>query len=82
MADDDPPAGSLGCFIRQERLCGPDCMAFMPARPQGDSYNGQWANCMLLVNAERIGKHLVIVVDLLKKNSAAAVRSQPPPRAG
>jgi hypothetical protein len=75
------------CFQDQYRVCGPDCMAFLPKPPEGTEYLGeQWAHCLLLVNAQRVGKHSVIIanelVNIRKKNSQAqaeAIRSQKPP---
>lgn len=82
-----PGSAGLGCFIAQERICGPDCMAYLLQAPSGQQYQGeQWAHCLLLVNAERAGKHLVIVVDLvkqgvslLKQAGAVKARSEPAP---
>lgn len=74
--------GSTGlfCYKDQHRPCGPECMAFLPQVPEGATYVGvQWAHCHLLVNAERVGKHVIIIVDLLKQARAANLRSQPAP---
>jgi hypothetical protein len=55
----------LYCWSDTGRACGPDCMAFLTAAPEGPDYvmpDGsprQWAQCLLLVNAHRVGKHLV-----------------------
>jgi hypothetical protein len=55
-------------------------MAYLPQAPEGPAYVGEnWAHCLLLVNAERAGKHLVILVDLHKKAQATAQRAQKPP---
>jgi hypothetical protein len=57
------PPNQLNCFQDAKRVCGPDCMAFITP-PHGDDYRGQqWAQCLLLVNAHRTGKHLVILAD-------------------
>jgi hypothetical protein len=81
------PDGQLYCFLNKERPCGADCMAF-EAAPVGEDYRDkQWGNCLLLVNAHRAGKHLVVLAsigaDLLKrtKNAAAdaARTNQPSP---
>ncbi len=65
---DDVPAGGLSCFISQDRICGPDCMAFSTAHAPGSPYVGeQWACCRLLVNVERSGKHLVVLADGINK---------------
>lgn len=84
---EDNPEDGLVCFLDVARPCGADCMAW-DARPEGPDYaDKQWANCMLLVNAHRGGKHLVVLAsvgsDLLRKakNEAAdrARTNQPPP---
>jgi hypothetical protein len=75
----DPKSG-LACFIDQHRVCGADCMSYLPQAPEGAAYQGEnWAHCLLLVNSERTGKHVVILVDLLKKAQATATRGQKPP---
>lgn len=76
------PSG-LCCFLQQERVCGADCMAFLPQPPQGVHYQGeQWAHCQLLVNADRVGRHLVIITQQLgqlKGEQLRQSRNQPPP---
>lgn len=77
----------LYCFFDKERACGPDCMAWSrpPAAP--DFKDQQWASCVLLVNAHRLGKHAVVLasqgMDLLKhlkvKSADDARNNQPPP---
>lgn len=85
--DEDVRKNGLVCFLNNDRPCGPDCMAFAEP-PEGADYQGkQWANCMILVNAHRVGKHLPILCslgnELVKKakNEAAdrARANQPPP---
>ena len=60
--DDDPVRNGLTCFMDQIRQCGADCMAYTTY--SDGSLAGQSGNCMLLVNAERSGKHLVILAKL------------------
>lgn len=82
-----PQNSGLACFMNQDRICGADCMAFLPQVPEGDTYKGeQWAHCHLLVNADRAGRHLIIlasvgsrIASVQVKASAEAVRSQKPP---
>lgn len=78
---DEPKAkGSLACFQDQGRICGSDCMAYLPQPPAGTAYQGEnWAHCLLLVNAERAGKHVIIIADLLKRSKSEATRNQAPP---
>jgi hypothetical protein len=77
----------LYCFLNKDRECGSECMAFIHP-PEGPDYKDQqWSNCLLLVNAHRGGKHLVILADTtgkllgLTKNKQAdeARANQPAP---
>jgi hypothetical protein len=79
--------GSLVCWQDKDRFCGPDCMAYIES-PDGPDYAGkQWANCHILVNEHRTGKHLTILVQIgtelvkQRKNEAAdrSRMSQPAP---
>lgn len=81
----------LQCFLDDGRECGADCMAYVEA-PEGPDYvDRQWANCMLLVNIHRTGKHLIVLAscasnaEKASKNEAAdrARTNQPtPPKVG
>ena len=55
------PDPNLLCWLNGDRVCGPDCMAYETAPDGPDYQDKQWANCMLLVNAHRVGKHLVVL---------------------
>jgi len=65
-------------------------MAYTVAAPQGDDYVGQqWAHCMLLANAYRLGKHAVVLagvgnklVNTMQATRADQVRANqtPPPK--
>lgn len=67
----------LGCFIDQARLCGVDCMAYLPQVPDQKAYLGEtWAHCLLLLNADRIGRHLVVLVDIAKSTAARSAQRQ------
>lgn len=86
--EEESPGGGLYCFLDKERPCDVTCMAYI-AQPDGPDYQDQqWANCLLLVNAHRGGKHLIVLAsnsgELVKKakNEAAdRARAQqlPPP---
>ena len=84
---DSEDVNGLVCFLNQNRPCGADCMAYLPAseRPQGVEYaEAQWASCLLLVNAHRTGKHLVVLAgsaaDAVKlKKDGARMGQQAPP---
>lgn len=76
----------LYCFLNANRPCGADCMAFVAAPDGPDYQDQQWANCLLLVNAHRGGKHLVVLAasanEMLqhsKRTTADRARNQPPP---
>lgn len=83
----DEPKEGLVCFLDISRPCGPDCMAYEKAPEVPDYQDKQWADCLLLVNLHRAGKHLVVLAsvgsEILKKvkNEAAdrARANQPPP---
>lgn len=55
----------LFCFLSAERGCGVDCMAFKREVPEGPDYRTpdgeprQWSQCMLLVHAHKLSKHVV-----------------------
>lgn len=77
----------LFCFMDSARPCGPDCMAYLNPPPQDPDYQGQqWSSCLLLVNAHRTGKHLVILTaDVHKlaekiRTAASPVSHIPPPQ--
>lgn len=81
--EEQPVEGKLFCFMDNIRQCGPDCMAYLPQVPQGTSYVGEsWAHCKLLVASDQVGRHIVIIADLLHKARAtqmAQERSKAPP---
>lgn len=70
----------LFCFINPSRICGADCMAFQTAPPPGQDYVAQqWAQCSLLVNMHKLGKHSgIIATELVKKNRDSERTAQPP----
>lgn len=82
---DGQETNGLACWRQLDRPCGPDCMAFTKP-PEGQDYQGQqWANCMILVNNHRTGKHLTIIaqgigelVKLRKNEKADAARANQP----
>ena len=85
------PEGSTCCFLNSERVCGPDCIAFIPQieKPTHSDFIGkEWSKCHILINLHRGGKHLVILAEAagnlvgsLKKQSADAQRTnQPEPK--
>lgn len=81
LKPDDKESGLI-CFKDKDRECGASCMAYTDV-PEGPDYVGkQWANCMLLVNSHRTGKHLTIIAnigDKLLKKMGTSVNQTPPP---
>lgn len=82
----EPPENGLQCFLNMDRPCGPDCMSWTRPPPGPDYQDQQWANCLLLVNAHRGGKHLVVLaasagelVNKAKNEAADRARAQQPP---
>ncbi len=68
-----PEADQAFCFLDASRPCTAECMAFLPARPEGADYEGQtWSACMLLVNLHKMGKHHVA----LAQQGAAFLKNQ------
>lgn len=74
------------CYRDAIRVCGPDCMAYLPQVPDGKAYTGEnWAHCKMLVASDQVGRHVVIIADLLSKmraTQATQERMKPPPVAG
>lgn len=69
-----PPGDQLMCYRAFERVCGPDCMAFLVSPPK--DYVGQpWARCLEMVNSHRQAKHInIIAIELIKLNAREAAR--------
>lgn len=77
----EPPKGNgLTCWLNQDRLCGPDCMAFSnPPMAKGAEYaNKQWANCIVLVSMHQESKHAAILAQHLVR----AANTPAPPKTG
>lgn len=77
--DQKTSGNGLICFKDITRLCGPDCMAYLSAPPQGKTYMGaQWANCLLLVNSERVGRHLTVLTQTVSEYIRKVGAGSPP----
>jgi hypothetical protein len=64
MSDEKEETSGLTCFLSENRVCGADCMAYLTAPPAGKDFQGQqFAHCMVLVNIQRAGKHLVVIAN-------------------
>ena len=61
---DDDVRNGLTCFLDGTRQCGADCMAYTTFS-ESNSLPQPQGHCLLLANAERGGKHLVIIAKLL-----------------
>ena len=54
--------GDLFCYLDASRPCNATCVAYLVVQPSGEDYREQpWAQCIMLVNAHRSGKHLTIL---------------------
>lgn len=83
MSEEQVEQAALACFITQDRVCGPDCMAFLPQAPKGETYLGQqWPHCLVLVSIEKGARHLTIIAGEALKSAAQAARSASAPKAG
>jgi hypothetical protein len=68
MCPDDRYEDGTGlyCFANQNTCCSPTCMAYASCPPDGPDYVGQqWARCLLLLNAHKVSKHVVIIANVL-----------------
>jgi hypothetical protein len=61
---DDTPRPLAYCFIGEERVCGPDCMAYMSS-PADVPLDPQQRQCLVLVSADRLARHAVIGVKIV-----------------
>lgn len=82
-AIDDKPENGLICFLDKDRQCGPDCMSWTHLPADQGIFNPQQNHCALLVNAERSGKHLVVLAkifhDLLRTSRSRDPNAMPIP---
>jgi len=62
--DDAVPQPMVYCFIRDERVCGPDCIAFMSRPADSTHLDPQQRNCLVLVSGERLARHAAIGVKI------------------
>jgi len=76
---------ALRCFLKAERVCGPDCMAYSTYVANHQDYQNQpWPHCIVLINLHRTGKHLTVLAShveklLGKRDPLEAQRNVPPP---
>ncbi len=72
----------LYCFLDRNKACGADCMAWDSVPNHRDYIGKQFANCMILVNLHRTGKHLTVIassLDTLVKSEQDKARIPVPP---
>lgn len=66
------PAGvdKIFCFIDQDRMCGPACMAFVtyPKVSSATELSKSQTHCALLISADRIGRNTTIIASILSKS--------------
>lgn len=89
IPDDKPDelGSGLMCFMKEDRECGPSCMAFLAQPADVALLSPQQRHCVVIVSAERLARHAVIGVKLLsdayqdfKKSTADKARAnQRPP---
>ena len=56
------------CFIVPERVCGPECMAYAAygtEPPRNSDLDANQVHCTLLVSADRLARHAVIIASIL-----------------
>lgn len=55
------------CFLDQDRLCGPACMAFLtyPKRSDNSELADSQTHCSLLLAADRVGRNVTILASTL-----------------
>lgn len=74
--EDKPPVkNGLLCFFNDTRECGSDCMAFTPEPAESPSLSLQQCNCSLIVSAERVGRYMSGLVQLIKKGQEKSARA-------
>jgi hypothetical protein len=77
--DDDPDKNGLICFLNTDRQCGADCMAYTTIASESPYLNEQQKHCVLIVGAERLGRHSGGILSLLKKTDADSKRAAASP---
>jgi len=64
----DNVQNGLMCFLDASRECGAECMAFITEPVEAPNILGpQQRNCILIVSAERVGRYMSGLVQLVKK---------------
>lgn len=73
------------CFVAPDRMCGPDCMAYL-SREADVPIDPQQRHCLILVSAERLARHVSIgvkvasdIMSLMKTSDADRRRTEQRP---
>lgn len=85
--DDDPERNGLACFLNADRVCGADCMAYTTMPSESPYLNDQQKHCVVIVGAERLGRHTGGLLSFLRKGKQDAERDMakhlvPDPKGG
>ena len=61
----------LYCFISPDRVCSPECMAFLtfPRESKSSELSGVQNHCVFIQNADRLGRNSVILTSTLVERS-------------
>lgn len=72
LPEDEEQSEMVGlyCFLSEERMCGAECMAFTtyPKKADSSELSNQQAHCVLLNNADRLGRNVTIAASVLAKS--------------
>jgi len=88
--DDDAgaPKPIAYCFIGEDRVCGPDCMAYTSMPADVTHLDPQQRHCVVLVSVERLARHSAIGVKIvgdmmsfMRKSDADSRRTEQKPPA-
>jgi hypothetical protein len=78
-----PPGNGLLCFLHPDHACGPWCASYVtnPRLSNSSELNEQSSHCSLLLSAERVGRNVVILVEMMvrterKRSAEEADRKQ------
>jgi len=63
----------LYCFMDAERVCGPECMAFLtfPRKANSSELSEMQAHCTFLTSADRVGRNITILTSALINKTKA-----------
>ncbi len=67
---DDDPRNGLMCFLNGDRQCGPDCMGWLTISADVATLDEQPSHCLLIVSAERLSRHAVILTKVVADSAA------------